>query len=352
MLADSNKTASGAEDAAQSHAETEHSLRATRELLQLTVDDVANALHLSPEHILALEAGDFSGLGPQVFVRGYLRGYAKLLGLSEQSVLAAFPRSDALPEEYQTLSVRAEDLKPGFYPRAWMMWALLGLVLLIAGLIFFVSTSDGDKYPEAVASADGADQTVTPATAASIAGKRAESKISKPRFTVIEPGLGSDNAAAPRFPVATTDPATVAEATIGTEAATEVATETITEAEAGTVAASDSLNVDNQADSSLAPAASVAADTSAANAPAAGKVRLTLSFSDECWVEIADSQRSLLYGLEKPGSVVDLDGVPPFKLFFGNREVVQVSLAGKPFPIPVSAADGNTARFTIKEEQL
>jgi cytoskeleton protein RodZ len=356
MLADSNKAASGAEDAAQSHTETEHSLRATRELLQLTVDDVANALHLSPEHILALEAGDFSGLGPQVFVRGYLRGYAKLLGLSEQSVLAAFPRADALPEEYQTLSVRAEDLKPGFYPRAWMMWALLGLVLLIAGLIFFVRTSDGDKYPEAVASADGADQTVTPATAASIAGKRAESKISKPRFTVIEPGLGSVSPAAPRFPVATTDPTAVAEATIGTEAATEaateVATETITEAEAGTEAASDSLNVDNQPDSSLAPAASVVAETSPANAPAAGKVRLTLSFSDECWVEIADSQRSLLYGLEKPGSVVDLDGVPPFKLFFGNREVVQVSLAGKPFPIPVSAADGNTARFTIKEEQL
>jgi cytoskeleton protein RodZ len=361
MLADSNKASSGAEDAAQPHAETEHSLRATRERLQFTVDDVANALHLSREHILALEAGDFDGLGPQVFVRGYLRGYAKLLGLSEQSVLAAFPLLDVRSEEFQTMSLRADDLKPGFYPRAWMMWAMLGLILLIAGLIFFVSTSGTDKDPAAVASADGSDQTVTPAAATSAAGKRPESSFSKPRFTVIEPGLGSANPAVPGFPITTTDPAAASETTIGTEAATvaatevatEVATETTTAADAGTATAPEGLNADNEADSTLAPAASVLAETSLSSAPAAGKVRLTLSFSDDCWVEVADSQRSLLYGLEKPGSVVDLDGVPPFKLFFGNREAVQIALAGKPFAIPASAADsGNTARFTIKEEQL
>lgn len=352
MLADLNKGASGADVTEQTHAETEQSLRATRERLQLTVDDVANTLHLSREHILALEAGEFEGLGPQVFVRGYLRGYAKILGLSEQSVLAAFPWSDAQPEGFQTLSVRADDLKPGFYPRAWMLWALLGLVLLIAGLIFIVSTSGTDNDPAAVASTAGTDQAVAPA-AESNAGKRPASSLSKPRFTVIEPGLGSVNPAGPRFPVVTTDPVAATTTTIATEAAAEAATETTAEVEAGPETEPDDLNVDNQADSSLVPAAPVVTEARPTTEPAAGKVRLTLSFSDECWVEVADSQRSLLYGLEKPGSVVDLDGVPPFKLFFGNREAVQISLAGKPFAIPAGAADsGNTARFTIKEAPL
>jgi cytoskeleton protein RodZ len=346
MLADSKKDASSADDAARSRTESEHSLRVAREQQQLTVDDVATVLHLSREHIVALEAGDFTRLGPQVFVRGYLRSYAKLLGLPEQSVLTAFPLADMERVEFQTMSVPA-DLRPGFYPRAWMMWAALGLVLLIAALMFLASTLDTDNDRTVGENAGGKDEAVATVAASSTAGKVTDSRADKPRFTVIEPGPESANSSLPRFPVATGISVPEAEPAIAAEVATEAVTEAATEAER----AQDSLIVDSPAESTLA-LAPVAARTSPDVAPAAGKVRLTLAFSDECWVEIADSQRSLLYGLEKPGSVVNLDGVPPFKLFFGNRQAVEISLSGKPFVIPASAADsGNTARFTIKAEQ-
>jgi cytoskeleton protein RodZ len=324
--------------------QSEHGLRAARELQQLTVDDVANVLHLSREHIVALETGDFARLGPQVFVRGYLRSYARLLGLAEQSVLADFPLGDMEPEEFQTMSVQAE-LKPGFYIRAWMIWALLGLILLVAALIFVASTSDADNDRAAAGNDVVVEQSVAPVDDSAVGKKVTDSNTGRPRFTIVEPGPESTVSALPRVAVVTADSATESE----TETATATATATATETER----VPDSLPVAGQTESAALSTAPVVAGPLPVAASAAGKVNLTLSFSDECWVEIADSQRSLLYGLEKRGAVVNLDGVPPFKLFFGNREAVQITLAGKPFAMPVSASDsGNTARFTIKAEQL
>ena len=344
MLASSDKEVSGAEDAAKLGAESESSLRAAREQQQLTVDDVANVLHLSREHIVALETGDFARLGPQVFVRGYLRSYARLLGLPEQSVLADFPLDDMEPEEFQTMSAQA-DLKPGFYFRAWMGWALLALLLLVAALIYLSSNLDADNGRAAAENTGVVKQPASPVTESSIDRKVAGSGAVQPRFTVVEPGLNSAIPALPRVSVANADPVVVSEVVAEANEKAEV------EAEAERV--QDSLTVEIQAEAVAPPTTAVVNETLPAAAPAAGKVRLTLSFSDECWVEIADSQRSLLYGLEKRGAVVNLDGVPPFKLFFGNRKAVQIALAGKPFIIPASATDsGNTARFTIKEEQL
>lgn len=334
MLASSDKEASGTEGTAQLLKQSEHGLRAARELQQLTVDDVANVLHLSREHIVALETGDFARLGPQVFVRGYLRSYARLLGLAEQSVLADFPLGDMQPEEFQTMSVQAE-LKPGFYIRAWMIWALLGLILLVAALIFVASTSDADDDRATAGNDVVVEQSVTPADDSAVGKKVTDSNTGRPRFTVVEPGPESAVSALPRVAVVTADSATESQA--------ETETERVP----------DSLPVADQTESAVLSTAPVVAEPLPVAASAAGKVTLTLSFSDECWVEIADSQRSLLYGLEKRGAVVNLDGVPPFKLFFGNREAVQITLAGKPFAIPVGASDsGDTARFTIKAEQL
>ncbi len=61
--------------------------RKTREQRGLSVADVANALHLTVTMIEQLEAGEFTHrhLAP-VFIRGYIRSYAKYLSLPESIV--------------------------------------------------------------------------------------------------------------------------------------------------------------------------------------------------------------------------------------------------------------------------
>lgn len=64
------------------------SLRRTREQLGLSVEDIASELRLSNFQIRALEADDWDQLPGMTYARGYLRSYARLLGLDVDQLLA------------------------------------------------------------------------------------------------------------------------------------------------------------------------------------------------------------------------------------------------------------------------
>jgi len=56
-------------------------LRAERERQGLSVHDVAQRLKYAPRQIEAIEADDFKALPGLTFVRGFVRGYARVLGI-------------------------------------------------------------------------------------------------------------------------------------------------------------------------------------------------------------------------------------------------------------------------------
>ena len=85
--------------------------------------------------------------------------------------------------------------------------------------------------------------------------------------------------------------------------------------------------------------------------PEPERLALTMRFRDECWVEVSDARRRVLYGLKKPGAESNFRGEPPFKFFLGNAASVELEIDGKVFPIPVSRSR-KTARFTIEEDDL
>lgn len=65
-------------------------LRELRQRLNLTEAEVAVQLNLSPHIIALIEADNFAKLPGHTFVRGYLRAYAKLLGISAEEIINAF----------------------------------------------------------------------------------------------------------------------------------------------------------------------------------------------------------------------------------------------------------------------
>src|SRR3989344_2061181 len=65
-------------------------LHQARQDLRLAPEDVAQILHLSPKQIVALEKDDYKTLPGPTYVRGYLRSYAQLLGLSPEKVVEAY----------------------------------------------------------------------------------------------------------------------------------------------------------------------------------------------------------------------------------------------------------------------
>lgn len=64
-------------------------LKQAREAAGLTVDDVAARLHMPARVVRSLEAEDWSRLGAPVFVRGQVRSYSRLVGLTTAPMMAA-----------------------------------------------------------------------------------------------------------------------------------------------------------------------------------------------------------------------------------------------------------------------
>jgi cytoskeleton protein RodZ len=73
-------------------------LRAARERRRLSVQQVADDLHVGVSTIEALEAGQLASLGAPVHGKGHLRRYATLLGLDAEALLAAYEIAQPAPE--------------------------------------------------------------------------------------------------------------------------------------------------------------------------------------------------------------------------------------------------------------
>lgn len=65
-------------------------LSAAREKKNLEIEQVAKQLHLDTSIIKALEADDAAALPAAIFVQGYLRSYARLVGLPEEEIIGQY----------------------------------------------------------------------------------------------------------------------------------------------------------------------------------------------------------------------------------------------------------------------
>lgn len=264
-------------------------LRSAREAAELSIDDVADDLHLDRDIVLALEAEDYAVLGAAVFVKGHLRSYARLLDLPEEEIAGGFQGSEPEPEEFRTHSAQTV-VKPGANLSNFVLWVLLTIIVLV-GVIYFLA---GDV------------------------------EVEREDFIEVPP-------AAIQFEE---DSEKLAET-----APTEVATE------------ADVAGQETQTEPVAETAPPEPEVEEPEPEPEIRTVSLRLEFSAECWVEISDSQRRLLYGLEKGGVTRVLDGVPPFRLFLGDTEAVAVSVAGQNYEVPRAVRTrNNTARFVIDEQ--
>lgn len=106
-------------------------LRIAREATRLTVNDVARYLHLKPEVINDIENDDYSRAPRAVFLRGYIRSYAKLLSLPGDDIIASLDRF------YQEEELSEAAAKPAHRvytddKKVWVRWvsAIVAIVLV------------------------------------------------------------------------------------------------------------------------------------------------------------------------------------------------------------------------------
>ena len=125
-------------------------LRDARLVRGLSVAEVASRTKISPKQLEALEAEQYGRLPGGVFVRGYVRAVAPVVGLNPDEVAAAL-RSDVEPPSDRPFHTPLLDLMPGpprlhladetttetGPPRGQAMAVLIAFVAVVVAVIFW-----------------------------------------------------------------------------------------------------------------------------------------------------------------------------------------------------------------------
>ncbi len=262
-------------------------LHEAREAQGVTLGDAAVRLRLMQRQIEAMEQDDFESLGQPVFARGFVRNYARLLGLAPEPLLA---RMEGAPAEPTVVAPAESSLPRSWLTSPWLILSLLGLLLVVVipvALYAWLSSDEGESTD---------DQTLS--------------------------------AAQPHpAPIAATTP--VAAPIVPAPAAQTPPVSPVTPA--------------------VADGAPPEAAASAATEPVADDSVVHLDFGGESWTEIKDaSDRMLLRQLNHAGSSVDVHGQPPFDVVIGNASQVQATYNGRPIDLK-PFTDVTVARFTLEE---
>lgn len=112
-------------------------LSTARESCGFSVADIARQLKLSPRQVEALEADNYAHLPGAVFVRGFIRNYARLVKIDPALLLADADRQ--LPPSTRSVPELPSSVEipfPSGRQFSWHKYAIAALVLLVPLVIF------------------------------------------------------------------------------------------------------------------------------------------------------------------------------------------------------------------------
>lgn len=256
--------------------------------------EVSNRIHLKVSVINDIENDIFDQEIAQTFVRGYIRCYARFLGIDETDVLSAYDCQNAACEQQAELQSFSRRTKKEANDNRLMIvsYGIIGFMLLIFLIWGFQRSDVAVVVPENQPAEISATTLVNmPET------KPAESTVDD----LIVPSVTKAEALAVVKP---------------------------------TVAAPE---VQPQAK----PAIPVERDNVVTNTV------FTMNFSGDCWVRISDAtDKTIAIGVKKSGRKLALRGQPPFRVKLGAPEQVKITYEGKAIDLS-SFRDGRVAKFEL-----
>ena len=354
-------------------------LQAARIKQGLSIDDIANRMHLNVQIVKAIEDNNFDDITAPIFVKGYLRAYARIVGLDEEEMIQQYANYYSHEDPpISTTSNMAPELSVADVRIKWTTYlVILGLAALLAAWwwnknqddvtpisLDSPGTSDSvvrlDSGGEAPAEKPGGSTETGPVTAPAPADvtqqqapgdqAAAEAALAAEPETVDEPAVAettvtpatAPETVEPQAPAAPPEPAPAPEAATqsvdetGSDAA--LAAETVSEGEALPSAP------ESAAESEPAP---VRLGAPVLVAPS-GSDTLSVSLNADSWVDVKDSNDfQMVYHLLRAGQSLELTGSAPFTVFLGNGPGVELRLNGEDIEFSTRIRSDNTTRLSI-----
>ncbi len=332
-------------------------LRAERLRQDLSEKEVADQLHITMHYVRAIESNSFEKLPGAVFVKGYIKSYALLLGLEQSQIIGSYDeyvndQQDAAREKTRIQVRRRKDKN-----RPWVIGSGVAFLGFFVALWLFNSGSDENNEPVLGSPSKPENQSQLQPRLADDAAATPVAIVIPLAAMAAEPpaqdGDGqmqsTDSANASSMDGAVDD-GTVTE--VGT---TEAVVSGINEAAVQAPLISDQNNqpqlgqdsevisvndtIPNPQTEPVSDQFTAAIETRDVPEPdisggrilveAEGSDVLLITFVGESWIEVSDSFENLIYrDLRDAGNVLEIIGTAPFNVLLGDAPYVKMTLNG------------------------
>lgn len=323
-----------------------------REQLGIPLVDAARALNLRPAVVGGLEQDDYQEIPVAAYRRGYLRSYAKYLGMDDRLVLEAYQAHNGSTDTDRKVA-SVSTARPPSRIGAWLfkLVTLLVIVSLIAVTVMWWQSRGGNEPPGFGSTSTDESATAPAEPANDPADAEPETNSS---FTSGDESsaLISDAARITPSPTASQDQAPSAQDDADAIAGLD---EPLLGSDNGAdnEELSSSAETNNEASSSEESSAGQNggdSEQTTASAQNTNANLLELTFNEQSWTEIFDATNQRVFvGLQTPGTTSTVEGEPPFRLTVGNATGVELRYQGEEVDLPARAGANNVARFTLGE---
>ena len=300
-------------------------LRQAREAARMQLPVMAATLKVPQHKLEALEADDYAAFPDHVFMRALAMGMCRTLHIDAESVLAKLPRT-----EIKSLAKTGPGINEAVKVRS--SFKVTGTPLdsgnsssrkIAAGVLILLAAAAAVYFVPFQQMVDGADGPGAPAPAQAQSGQAAVVSAPAAEPLAQAEGGAQGSSATPAAPV--TEPVSVAAA----------------------------AGMPGDGTAASAPASAAAAQTAAPAAEAAtpatgtGGLLVLKVNTGQSWVKVKDASGKVV--LEKTLSKDEsatAEGQLPLSVIVGNAKGTQVTVRGEPFDI--SSTRDNVARFEVK----
>lgn len=309
-------------------------LKRAREQRGLSDSDVAQAQHLRPAVIQAIEAGEYGQVDSELFLKGYVRAYARQVGLDDNKIIADLDRELEPLRQKREQEVEANPLvdierRRRRKRRLAKVVLLLGVAALAGYLVFafvlseseMTSPSDATEAPAQDESATVGSEQVAPEIeneepSASVPQEPAAPMVEAPEVAQSEADIGQEPTADPVMDSAADDSASIAPVQTVSVAAPATETETVIQAP---------------------------------SEPVTETGRLQISFRADCWVQVSDADgERLVNSLQRDGDRIDVSGDAPLRVVIGAVSAVDsIRFQNEPVDMGNFRVVNNRSEFTL-----
>ncbi|MEZ8100210.1 cytoskeleton protein RodZ [Vibrio bivalvicida] len=304
-------------------------LKNKRESLGLSQKQIADRLRLRLSIIENIESNNFASDQVATFTRGYLRSYARAVGLAESEVLCAIDGcEETQPEEQEMKSFSRKTKREAHDSR--IMTLTWGIIIVVLGISSVWWWQNQERSMESLTSDAELEQQLE---------QQAENQPLD--FTTlseaeVEPMAREDEAQS----LDSTTMPTTENVAVPDAIETEIVVEPQQAPESKPEPLPQSTSEDKAEQTSVVDEPKTEQPTAAANL-------LSMSFDDDCWIQVKDATgKTLSTGVKKAGQSLNLSGDLPYSVILGAPENVSMTLASEPVDLS-GYTSGKVARFNL-----